>query len=420
MKYGCLYWQATTNIGDDIQTYAQKQFLPQVDYWIDRESMAIFRSYKHEKVACIMNAWYMHYPAFCWPPSEDIYPCLTSMHFDPKLCFFAEKRNDSPELNYLRYFAPVGCRDLKTVELLREHNISAYFSGCLTLTLQAFDSIKTCGSGKIYAVDLTERAIQYLKACGHSVCIESHISSELYRKSIEVRMREVEERLKRYQEAQCVVTSRLHCALPCLALGVPVVLIYQGRESERFEGLRQLVYTVSEDQLLEGKAQKYLLGNCQNVDKYLPLAAELKKRCKNFVENVTEYPLGKEWRVFQGALTQKKQIEQLTQWEIERRAIQLEKQQNYWDTLAMKQEIASLHKGIEWRDDERTAQAKHIHELELEARKVWSVVNEFAQTVQQYDELNSKYTQAESELKTLKKTKWYRLFARISLLRNRF
>ena len=40
MKFGCLYYMDSENIGDDIQTYAQWRFLPKVDYWIDRESLA--------------------------------------------------------------------------------------------------------------------------------------------------------------------------------------------------------------------------------------------------------------------------------------------------------------------------------------------------------------------------------------------
>ena len=60
MKYGLLYYKDTDNIGDDIQTYAQKQFLPRIDYLIDRESLNLFVPNEKEKVATIMNAWYLH------------------------------------------------------------------------------------------------------------------------------------------------------------------------------------------------------------------------------------------------------------------------------------------------------------------------------------------------------------------------
>lgn len=36
-KYGLIVFKNTDNIGDDIQSYAQSQFLPHIDYVIDRE-----------------------------------------------------------------------------------------------------------------------------------------------------------------------------------------------------------------------------------------------------------------------------------------------------------------------------------------------------------------------------------------------
>lgn len=80
MKFGCLYYADSENIGDDIQTYAQWQFLPKVDYWIDRESLHIFTPDEICKVALIMNAWFMYCPQN-WPPSPLIVPLFISTHF---------------------------------------------------------------------------------------------------------------------------------------------------------------------------------------------------------------------------------------------------------------------------------------------------------------------------------------------------
>ena len=42
----------------------------------------------------------------------------------------------SPEgIAYLQKHAPIGCRDHYTLQLLQKHQIPAYFSGCLTLSL---------------------------------------------------------------------------------------------------------------------------------------------------------------------------------------------------------------------------------------------------------------------------------------------
>jgi exopolysaccharide biosynthesis predicted pyruvyltransferase EpsI len=42
--------------------------------------------------------------------------------------------------------------------------------------------------------------------------------------------------LKRYQDAKYVITSRLHCALPCLAFGIPVLFLLPKMEKDvRFD-----------------------------------------------------------------------------------------------------------------------------------------------------------------------------------------
>ena len=56
MKYGLILNKNNLNIGDDIQAFATARFLPQVDYFIDREYMDDFRPEEDEPVAVIMNA----------------------------------------------------------------------------------------------------------------------------------------------------------------------------------------------------------------------------------------------------------------------------------------------------------------------------------------------------------------------------
>lgn len=51
--------------------------------------------------------------------------------------------------------------------------------------------------------------------------------------SFEERMKNVEEYLKICQGALCVVATRLHVALPCIALGTPVLLIRYDEHSDR-------------------------------------------------------------------------------------------------------------------------------------------------------------------------------------------
>ena len=68
MKFGLLVEQDTRNIGDDIQAYAAKRFLPRIDYYVDRNHIDEFVPAKDEIVATIINGWFLQY-TLNWPPS---------------------------------------------------------------------------------------------------------------------------------------------------------------------------------------------------------------------------------------------------------------------------------------------------------------------------------------------------------------
>ena len=66
MKYGVIYYNNTHNLGDDILSYAGKQFLPQVDYYIDREHLDVFIPNEKEYVATIAKGVSQ---SLCKPPN---------------------------------------------------------------------------------------------------------------------------------------------------------------------------------------------------------------------------------------------------------------------------------------------------------------------------------------------------------------
>ncbi len=72
-KYGLMLYQATQNLGDDIQSYAGYRFLPRVDYILDREHLNDPPIPADEAAAVIVNGWYMD-NKFNWPPSTKIEP----------------------------------------------------------------------------------------------------------------------------------------------------------------------------------------------------------------------------------------------------------------------------------------------------------------------------------------------------------
>jgi polysaccharide pyruvyl transferase WcaK-like protein len=54
-------------------------------------------------------------------------------------------------------------------------------------------------------------------------------------------MLKAQEMLDAYAQAKMVVTTRLHCALPCLAFGTPVLFVTDNPKDPRFEGMLELM-----------------------------------------------------------------------------------------------------------------------------------------------------------------------------------
>lgn len=231
MKYGVVVHQTTRNLGDDIQSYACLRQLPRADYVLDREHLDLFSSENDVPVATIFSAWWLWHK-WNWPPAECIYPLLVGMHFNN----YGPEDNGSPIENewlegigkeFLQAYGPVGVRDESSIEFLNGLGIDNFFSGCITLTLPQQKETEDKGT-YIVINDLNpacEKATRkWAEDNGLEVRVLTHrLGPENAKLSFEERMRLAEERLTIYQNAVCVVTRRLHCTLPCIAMGVPVV-----------------------------------------------------------------------------------------------------------------------------------------------------------------------------------------------------
>lgn len=135
--------------------------------------------------------------------------------------FLADKFNH----NYLSAYAPIGCRDEITYQILTRHNISAYINGCMT----AIFPLYTGKPGeKTLFVDAPKALLPYipnslLKECEFSTQQYYFEQSDIdnYKKIFDF----VAEKYREYsQVAKLVITSRLHVALPLTAMGIPVIL----------------------------------------------------------------------------------------------------------------------------------------------------------------------------------------------------
>ena len=291
LKYGVVVCKDTLNIGDDIQSYAASCLLPSVDYYIEREHMDVFRPKEDRPVNAIINGWFMN-NKLGWPLSACINPLYVSMHFcedDAMLVksLFLEGLGSED----LKAHAPVGARDYSTQMMLERNGIPSYFSGCLTLTLPPKFK-KDVVKSYICLTDISEGAADYIqkKYSGITVKVIEHEPKKLpplvnKESSWKERFAEVENLLEIYQNATAVVTTRLHCALPCLALGTPVLLLNDDDlfELGRLDGLSELVHTAKTSEFIADLINFDLKNPPRNPESYLQIRNELIHTVSQFV-----------------------------------------------------------------------------------------------------------------------------------------
>ena len=240
----------TTNLGDDVQTIAQMQFIPKdaKTFIVDRENL----NKENRRCNVIMNGWWMHNDEN-FPPHRNVKPLYIAFHIEKKGLV-------SPKaIKHYQKHEPIGCRDLHTMRLLKKKGVDAYFSGCLTLTLK--NPFPNPIRDKIYIVDahlsskvtypwgsndLLQKLIpQHIR--DQAEYIEHEIPDSLDKNDMYARQKFVEDNLlRKYASAKLVITSRLHCALPCVAYNTPVILLFSGLHTDnRYGGLKDYIHGYS-------------------------------------------------------------------------------------------------------------------------------------------------------------------------------
>lgn len=156
---------------------------------------------------------------------------------------FIDAEMNKEEQEYMKRYEPIGCRDEYTMQALRKQGIAAYLNGCMTITLPKRNSN---GGGKVFFVDVHEKLYPYIP---EQLIKESiKISQMVYNTDAEEAARLY---LERYAaEARLIVTTRLHCAVPCLAAGIPVVLLKENY-SFRFPWLKKFIPIYTGERLNE-------------------------------------------------------------------------------------------------------------------------------------------------------------------------
>lgn len=226
------------NIGDWIQTIAATILLKS---WrinnVKEISKFTLNYYEGDYTLLMCNGFnettrQIHTPGFIFPSSNKIVPLFMSFHLH-------NGNLEKEMIEGLKRYEPIGCRDEETMSNLRKQGIECYLSGCITALLPQRKKKST--QTKVLCIDVSDTLKKYIDAQKFE---EIEYFTHLYpikrtkgeNSTTEQESKEIYEyaknRLKYYEEnAALVITSRLHVASPCMAMGIPVILA-----SDNFDG----------------------------------------------------------------------------------------------------------------------------------------------------------------------------------------
>jgi len=273
MEIGVVGFAGSKNIGDYIQTKAVIDILKTQNIKIlDREKL---NNYEGNRIKTIVNGWFMESPEN-WPPSNNIDPLFISFHINPSV---KESFISQDSIDYFKKYEPIGCRDYYTRDLLIEHGVNAYFSSCVTLGIErknylkkqpegiivigAFDRLKPFldyKSSSKFLLSLFRYPLKYFNYKIKLYRFNKHLKrqkfkiknfNQITKKPIDSHAKGIElaeNMLQKIAESNIIITSRIHSALPALAMGLKVIFINEGLEHSnhkmRLSGLKNYFNTV--------------------------------------------------------------------------------------------------------------------------------------------------------------------------------
>jgi hypothetical protein len=178
-----------------------------------RLTMSDLKSYRGEKLTFPVSRVLVDYPLVSTAISEDITPIFISF------VLFGTLSDEDAE--YLKRFEPIGCRDYYTMNELRRKGVRAYIFGCLTACFPKRENLDTYE--KTFLVDVEPELEDFLPDAIRTQGIRlSHIIEGKLNRDPVTDARKYYEMYR--DSAALVITSRLHAAAPCAAVGIPVIL----------------------------------------------------------------------------------------------------------------------------------------------------------------------------------------------------
>lgn len=236
MKYANYKFHArgVNNLGDNMQLIAIDYIydcmgIPEKDIiYIDKNDLSV---YNGEYVILPVTMPLVDYTenGICGRFSDKIIPVFLGLTL-------VKDRLLPQEIEYYHRFEPIGCRDERTMSTLRKHGIQAYLHGCITAALPRRN---TGGKllDKVFIVDVVPEVLPYIP---ETLKKNAEILTHMH-EGIDDPKALMQEYYNRYgNEAKLIITGLLHCAVPCIAAGIPVI-VARNHISFRFGWLEKLI-----------------------------------------------------------------------------------------------------------------------------------------------------------------------------------
>jgi lipopolysaccharide biosynthesis glycosyltransferase len=224
--------------------------------WVDRDNTSLALGERMDPVHIIANGWFMHAlevsattttptsapttvsnKVFDFPFANCVRPIFVSVHIaHPEIML------DAKVVEYFKHYEPIGCRDEDTEKLMQSHGIKAYFSSCLTTTLEMAHN-----GGK------EEKNIEL----DYGSCNMSHFAKEDI-KSADEAVEMALASLQMYVSSSSLKSSRIHCLLPTRACSSKPECIFGSKTGDqsaswmgrsRFSGLVRVMQHPMEREL---------------------------------------------------------------------------------------------------------------------------------------------------------------------------
>jgi hypothetical protein len=291
-EYYLIEGDKKNNLGDVLQGLVAKQFLSEDSICLNREKI---KSGDYKEGLVIANGWFQHNIEE-FPFNKKLNPIYISFHVAK-----SELLKKPESRNHLKQYSPIGCRDIQTKYLLLLWGIPAYFSGCLTMTSSKLIPKEITYSKEILLVDNVDHPIpDKIKSKLNEIlaCEIIHLNHDPksnnlpFQEYVEIESQNMLQLLERYKNAELIITSKLHVAIPCLSLNKKVLFIHPNPNDKRLSILKKYIKIYHFNEIekwtelpeLKFKENKFNIQKTK-IEKIIETSIKLKSNSLNYSDD---------------------------------------------------------------------------------------------------------------------------------------